>query len=70
MIWSSLQLLALLELPTTRQLVFFYFIYIFWTHRQALCPTVIDDVVSHPNSPSAPGLCVCERVSQLTSDRV
>ncbi len=24
----------------------------------------------HPNSPSAPGLCGCERVSQLTSDRV
>jgi hypothetical protein len=39
-------------------------------HRwQALCPTIIDDVVCHSNSPSAPGLCVCERVSQLTSDR-
>jgi hypothetical protein len=48
---------------------FFFLLYFLVSSMTTLCPTVIDDVVHHPNSPSVPGLCVCERVSQLTSDR-
>ena len=41
-----------------------------YNNRPSNAPTVIDYVVCHPNSPSAPGVCVRKRVSQLLPYRV
>ena len=55
---------------------FWFFLYFLWRELFFLEKNIKQtfvfsyDEVCHPNSPSTPGLCVCERVSQLTSDRV